>query len=46
MFIGQFMIYWNQISAAAMIFAIPPLILFILLEKALISGLSAGAMKE
>lgn len=46
MFIGQFLVYWNDISAAAIIFAIPPLILFILLEKALISGLSAGAMKE
>jgi multiple sugar transport system permease protein len=43
--IGQFNTSWNILSAAAIIFSIPPLVLFILLERSLISGLTAGAVK-
>ncbi|MCL6087212.1 MAG: carbohydrate ABC transporter permease [Actinobacteria bacterium] len=44
--IGQFNTSWERLSAAAIIFSIPPLILFLLLERSLVSGLTAGAMKE
>jgi multiple sugar transport system permease protein len=43
--IGQYQIFWNLLSASAIIFAIPPLVLFFLFEKALLKGLTAGAVK-
>ncbi len=43
--IGQYMTDWNLLAAAAIIFAIPPLVLFFLFEKALLKGLTAGAVK-
>lgn len=43
--IGQYNTSWNILSAAALIFSVPPLVLFILLERSLISGLTAGALK-
>jgi multiple sugar transport system permease protein len=43
--IGQFNTSWNVLSAAAIIFSIPPLVLFIMLERSLITGLTAGAVK-
>ena len=43
--IGQFVTSWNVLSAAAILFSIPPLILFLMLERSLISGLTAGALK-
>ncbi len=43
--IGQWITSWNVLTAAGVIFSIPPLILFLFLEKALVSGLTAGAVK-
>jgi multiple sugar transport system permease protein len=36
---------WDQILAAATIFTLPPIILFILVQKHFIAGLGAGAVK-
>jgi ABC-type sugar transport system, permease component len=44
--VGQYITQWNVLCAGAIIFSIPPLILFFLLEKSLVSGLTAGAVKE
>lgn len=43
--IGQYMTDWNMLCSSAIIFAVPPLILFFLFEKALLKGLTAGAVK-
>jgi len=45
LFVGEFSEVWNQMCAAAIFFSIPPLILFLLLQKTFIKGLSAGALK-
>jgi multiple sugar transport system permease protein len=45
LFVGEFQDVWNQMCAAAVFFSIPPLILFALLQKTFIKGLSAGAVK-
>lgn len=43
--VGQYVTYWNMLSSSAILFALPPLVFFFLLEKALVSGLTAGAVK-
>jgi multiple sugar transport system permease protein len=43
--IGQYMTNWNMLCSSAIIFAIPPTVLFFLFEKALLRGLTAGAVK-
>jgi ABC-type glycerol-3-phosphate transport system permease component len=43
--IGQYFTWWNMLSSSAILFALPPLVFFFLLEKALIGGLTAGAVK-
>jgi ABC-type glycerol-3-phosphate transport system permease component len=43
--IGQYMTDWNLLASSAIIFAIPPLVLFFIFEKALLKGLTAGAVK-
>lgn len=45
LFVGEFSDVWNQMCAAAMFFSIPPLLLFFLLQKTFVKGLSAGALK-
>lgn len=45
-FRGQYTTNWNAMMAMSMIVIIPIMILFIFLEKYLVSGLSAGAVKE
>ncbi len=44
-FITEFGTYWNQMGAASIIVTIPTLIIFLLLGKNLIEGLTAGAVK-
>ena len=44
-FITEFGTYWNQMGAAAIIVTLPTLLIFILLGKNLIAGLTAGAVK-
>lgn len=45
LFVGEYRDVWNQMAAAAVFFSIPPLILFSLLQKTFVKGLSAGAIK-
>lgn len=44
-FIGEFTTPWNTIMAAAIVYTLPPVILFMLLQKYLVQGLTAGAVK-
>lgn len=43
---GAFETYWNKTMAASVISVIPVFILFLLVQKYLIKGLSSGAVKE
>lgn len=45
LFIGEFNDVWNQMSAAAILFSIPPLLIFMLMRKTFVKGLVAGAIK-
>lgn len=45
LFVGEFTDVWNQMSAAAMLFSIPPLLVFLLMRKTFVKGLVAGAIK-
>jgi len=43
--IGQFRIQWNELMAGAVLATVPTIILYALLERHLVRGLSAGAVK-
>jgi multiple sugar transport system permease protein len=43
--VGQFGVMWGQLGAAVVISLVPVAILFVLLQKHLIQGLTAGAIK-
>lgn len=43
---GQFQIFWGQVTAATVVVTIPTLIIVILFQKQIISGLTYGAVKE
>jgi len=45
LFVGEYCDLWNQMSAAAIFFSIPPLLLFLFMQKTFVKGLSAGALK-
>jgi multiple sugar transport system permease protein len=45
LFVGEYLDVWNQMAAAAILFSIPPLILFTLTRKTFVKGLVAGAGK-
>jgi multiple sugar transport system permease protein len=42
---GEFLTAWNVISAGALMAALPPVILFFLMQKHFVAGLTAGAVK-
>jgi multiple sugar transport system permease protein len=44
--VTQFRIIWPQLMAGSMIGALPPLILYLLLQNYLVEGLTAGAVKQ
>ncbi len=44
--IGQYKILWNDMMAASLYAVIPLVILFVLLQRHLISGMTAGAVKS
>ena len=44
-FIGEHSINWNQIMAGGILFILPLIVLFLLLEPFLVSGLSSGSVK-
>jgi ABC-type glycerol-3-phosphate transport system permease component len=45
LFVGEYLDVWNQMAAAAVLFSLPPLILFMLTRKTFVKGLVAGACK-
>jgi multiple sugar transport system permease protein len=45
-FIGQYGVEWNKLMAGSMIYTIPPLIIALIAGKAIVAGLTAGALKE
>lgn len=45
LFVGEYLDVWNQMSAAAILFSLPPLVLFMLARKTFVKGLVAGAYK-
>jgi len=42
---GEYTTPWNQIMATALVFTIPPVVLFLIVQRYFVSGLSAGAVK-
>jgi multiple sugar transport system permease protein len=44
-FLGEYSVEWHYLMAASLIAVIPVLVLFILIEKYLVKGLTAGAVK-
>ena len=45
LFVGEYLDVWNQMSAAAVLFSLPPLLLFMFTRKTFVKGLVAGAGK-
>jgi multiple sugar transport system permease protein len=45
-FVGRWSTQWNYLTAATFIALIPVLIMFFIIEKQLVAGLAAGAVKE
>lgn len=45
-FIGQYGVQWNKLMAGSMIYTLPPLIVALIAGKAIVAGLTAGALKE
>ena len=43
--IGEYRVQWNELMAASVIAALPVMILYALLDRHLVSGLTAGAVK-
>lgn len=43
---GQFEIFWGQVTAATIVVTIPTLIIVILFQRQIVSGLTSGAVKE
>ncbi len=44
--VTQFRIIWPQLMAGSVVGALPPIILYLLLQNYLIKGLTGGAVKE
>ena len=44
-FLGQYMIEWHFLMAGALIAVVPVVILFIAIERWLVKGMTAGAVK-
>lgn len=43
---GQFEIFWGQVTAATVLVTIPTLIIVILFQRQIVSGITSGALKE
>ncbi|ERJ12921.1 carbohydrate ABC transporter permease [Haloplasma contractile] len=43
---GQFEVFWGQVAAATVVVTIPTLIMVLLFQRQIISGLTQGAIKE
>jgi ABC-type glycerol-3-phosphate transport system permease component len=44
-YMQQYVSYYNQVAAAAIVFSLPPVVLFLLVQRQFIGGLTAGAVK-
>ena len=44
-FRGEYVTFWNEVMAASLVGTLPIVIIFLLLERQLVSGLTAGAVK-
>jgi len=44
-FRGEYVTYWNDVMAASLIGTVPMIILFMLLERFMVSGITGGAVK-
>jgi len=44
--VGQFRIRWAELMGASIIASLPPVVLYLLLQSALVKGFTAGAVKE
>lgn len=44
-YVGQFQTYWNQLMAGSVLVSLPTVIIFILVQRYLVQGLSSGAVK-
>lgn len=44
-FRGEYITYWNEVMAASLVGTLPIIVIFLLLEKQLVGGLTAGAVK-
>ncbi|WP_095204855.1 carbohydrate ABC transporter permease [Mesorhizobium carmichaelinearum] len=44
-FVGQYLTPLNIVMAASVLFSLPPIILFLLIQRQFVAGLSAGAVK-
>jgi ABC-type glycerol-3-phosphate transport system permease component len=44
-YFSQYVNLWNQVAAASIVFSLPPILLFLLVQRQFISGLTAGAVK-
>ena len=43
---NEYTIYWGQITAAAALVTIPTLIIVLLFQKQIVSGIASGGVKE
>jgi len=44
-FKGEYITFWNEVMAASLVGTVPIIVIFLLLEKQLVGGLTAGAVK-
>jgi len=44
-YVGQFETYWNQLMAGSMMVSLPTMLVFAFLQRYLVQGLTAGAVK-
>ena len=42
---GEYSVAWNELMAAGMVAAIPPIALYMFTSRFLVAGLTAGALK-
>jgi ABC-type glycerol-3-phosphate transport system permease component len=44
-YFAQYVNLWNQVAAASVVISIPPVMLFLIVQRQMVSGLTAGAVK-
>jgi multiple sugar transport system permease protein len=44
-YVGQFETHWNQLMAGSMMVSLPTMLVFAFLQRYLVQGLTAGAVK-